>query len=523
MMDSNHKNDSIMEGTMRVYNKIICPYCFAEFNHDDVLFRAETCFNEDDILEEYEIDMMKDGPEKEKARRDNDLKREFQTGIHAKYEEYWKRYGGTTEQTRKRNTTGSMSQFVENYKKPIISPKNPRVVKFDNSDGSGVSFDRDGFLSSVTDIFGGHTSRRVCPECFNPLPRNYGKYPVKFISVIGITRSGKTVYLSSLLDNMYEYADKIGMSPINNDSVNFFIEQNKIQKDTVLPQGTLPERMSQPLCYHLNYFHQGKQILETSTFVIYDIAGENCLDAGSVENFGQFILHSDGIIILQDPKQFQRIYGEAHTMAESVLRTIKDLFVGADHYCSTPIALCISKCDRLIDDDMFSKELVDMLREPVKSAENFKGFCATDYNKISKAIDDFYRGKDKQTRTALKTSFDCYNYFAVSALNCRLVESGETSDVSQEKILMPAETPHPMRIEEPLFWLFKQFGFINSDIDIIDHAVVGKIAKLNEQKKLWKKELSEAQSRRFGRKRRVQECENNINSISRQIHELMNS
>ncbi len=522
MMDSNHKNDSIMEGTMRVYNKIICPYCFAEFNHDDVLFRAETCFNDDDILEEYDIDMMEDGPEKEKARRDNDLKREFQTGIHPKYEEYWRRYGGTTEQTRKRNTTGSMSQFVENYQKPIISPKNPRVVKFDNDNGSGVRLDGDGFLSSVTDVFDGHTSSRVCPECFNPLPRNYGKYPVKFISVIGITGAGKTVYLSSLLDNMYEYADKLGMNPINNDSVNFFIEQNKIQRDIVLPQGTLPERMSQPLCYHLHYFHQGKGESETSTFVIYDIAGENCVDDKSVENFGQFILHSDGIIVLQDPKQFKKIYGEAHTMANSVLRTINNLFVGTD-YCSIPIALCISKCDRLIDDGMFDGKLVEMLNEPVKSAENFKGFCAVDYNKISKAIDDFYRSQDNPTRTALRTSFDCFNYFAVSSLNCRLIESGETSDISQEKILMPAETPRPMRIEEPLFWLFKQFGFINSDVDIQDHAIVGKIAKLNEQKELWEKELSEAQSRRFGRRKRVQECEDNLNSISKQIQELMNS
>lgn len=506
---------------MKVYNKIICPYCFEKFNHDDVFFRAETCFNEDDVLEDYEIDMMEDGPQKEETRYENDLKREFLIGEKEEYTNYWSRFGGTTEQTRRRASSGSMTQFVENYKKPIISPKNRRVVKFDNADGSGVSYDRDDFLSSVTDVFGGHTSSRVCPKCFNPLPRNYGKYPVKFISVIGITGAGKTVYLSSLLDNMYEYADKIGMNPINNDSVNFFIEQNKIQKDVVLPQGTLPERMSQPLCYHLHYFHQGKGVSETSTFVIYDIAGENCVDDRSVENFGQFILHSDGIIILQDPKQFQRIYGEAHTMANSVLRTINNLFVGTE-YCSIPIALCISKCDRLIDDGMFDGQLVEMLNEPVKSAENFKGFCAVDYNKISKAIDEFYRRQDNPTRTALRTSFDCFNYFAVSSLNCRLVESGETSDISQEKILMPAETPHPMRIEEPLFWLFNQFGFINSDADIINHAVVGKISQLNEQRKMWERELSEAQSRRFGRRRRVQECEDNLNSIKRQIQELMN-
>ena len=325
---------------------------------------------------------------------------------------------------------------------------------------------------------------------------------------------------------MYDYVEKLGMSPLHADSVNFFIEQNKIQRDVVLPQGTLPERMSQPLCYHLHYFHQGKGKSETSTFVIYDIAGENCVDIASVENFGQFILQSQGIIILQDPKQFKGIYGEAHEMAQSVLRTIKEIFVGGDDgYCSTPIALCISKSDRLIDDGMFDSKLVEMLNEPVKSSENRKGFCATDYNEISKALDDFYRNQDPKTRTALKNSFDCFNYFAVAALNCRLIESGENSAISNEKILMPAETPHPLRIEEPLFWLFNQFGFINSDIDIIDHAVVGKISKLNERKQVLEREISGARSKKFlgflGKKD-VRKCEAELNIIEKEIQDLMN-
>lgn len=505
------------------FDKIICPYCFREFDHSEVLFRAETCFNEDDILEDYEIDMMENSIEKERTRRENELKREFLVGENENYRNYWSKYGGTTEQTRKRASAGSMSQFVENYKKPLISPKNPRVVKFDADDKKGVKLDRDGFLSSVTDVFNGHTSTRVCPHCCNPLPRNYGKYPVKFISVIGITGAGKTVYLSSLLDNMHDYAATLGMTALNSESVNFFITQNKIAKDIVLPQGTLPERMSQPLCYHLHYFHQGKGMAETSTFVIYDIAGENCVDDESIENFGQFILHSDGIIVLQDPKQFTDIYGEAHTMSESVLRTINNLFVGTK-YCTIPFALCISKCDRLIDDGMFDSELVEMLEEPVRSSENMKGFCASDYNKISVAIDNFYRKHDQPTRLALKNSFDCFNYFAVSSLNCRLVESGETSYISNEKILMPAESPRPMRIEEPLFWLFNQFGFINSDIAIADHAVVGKIEKLNEQKaELYEERKRLDEGFVFRRQQKIDACERNIKAVDNRISELMNS
>ena len=98
------------------FDKIICPYCFREFDHSEVLFRAETCFNEDDILEDYEIDMMENSIEKERTRRENELKREFLVGENENYRNYWSKYGGTTEQTRKRASAGSMSQFLENYK-----------------------------------------------------------------------------------------------------------------------------------------------------------------------------------------------------------------------------------------------------------------------------------------------------------------------------------------------------------------------------------------------------------------------
>ena len=41
------------------------------------------------------------------------------------------------------------------------------------------------------------------PHCHNPLPLpNYGKYPTIFISVVGITTCGKTVYLNQLLTRL---------------------------------------------------------------------------------------------------------------------------------------------------------------------------------------------------------------------------------------------------------------------------------------------------------------------------------
>ena len=46
--------------------------------------------------------------------------------------------------------------------------------------------DPEGFLYQVRDEEGRDTKVRICPHCHNPLPFEYGKYPVKYIAVVGI-------------------------------------------------------------------------------------------------------------------------------------------------------------------------------------------------------------------------------------------------------------------------------------------------------------------------------------------------
>lgn len=372
----------------------------------------------------------------------------------------------------------------------------------------------DGFIVSVKDSSGNLFNDRVCPYCHNSLPHMYGKYPVKRIVLTGAVGCGKTVYLSSLLRNIQTYCTSLNISCIpQSKSVNKYLQNNTIEAGKPLPHATLTDGHIDPLSVDMRLANEDGGIT-TVTIVFYDFAGEEILSQRN--RVQEAIKHADGIIFLQDPIHFQRIINnESPNMYDSGLQTISHLLAKND-YCRIPFAACISKCDILIDDRIYSGELVDLLKENDKSAENFKGFCAIDYNKLSKAIDDFHRKIDFWTRTTLKTSFDCFNYFAVSALNCKTV-------LSDENVLVPTEEPHPMRIEEPLYWLLYQFGLINCDGTIIDHAVVGKIAKINKQKEMWKKELSEAQSRRFGRRRRVQECADNLNRIEKEIQVLMNS
>ena len=73
--------------------KIICPYCFGEFEHDEVHFRLETVKNDGyDISDiEYESDPQK--------KEEMQLSMYFQPKEDEKYENFWKKYGETTELT----------------------------------------------------------------------------------------------------------------------------------------------------------------------------------------------------------------------------------------------------------------------------------------------------------------------------------------------------------------------------------------------------------------------------------------
>ena len=133
----------------------------------------------------------------------------------------------------------------------------------------------DGFVTQAVDLFGKTTHSRVCPYCHNPLPLGFGKNKVKYISIIGITGSGKTVYISQLLKGMTDYASKVGLNAFfTSDHETNFILNNQVKQGKPLPDSTSPKRLSQPMFYDIVRDENGVQ--KTDTIVLYDIAGENC-------------------------------------------------------------------------------------------------------------------------------------------------------------------------------------------------------------------------------------------------------
>lgn len=481
--------------------KIICPYCFGEFEHDEVHFRLETVKNDGyDISDiEYESDPQK--------KEEMQLSMYFQPKEDEKYENFWKKYGETTELT----TQNEQKRFgCQVYQLPIVNPKSPEAAKClklqNHPDGKSDYFIYDDFgrVQGVEDIYGIKSHRRVCPYCHNPLPRGYGKNEVKFISVIGITGSGKTVYISQLLKNMPKYTfNMMHMSSQTPDNrVDNFLDNNPVRKDTPLPDSTMAGRLAQPMTYDIV-----KSGNEGETIVIYDIAGENCKNAEEMERYGDFVMHSHGIILLISPKQIGIIekYGgqngdEDKTKdkdtppPKTVLNTIYNTIVaGNSGLCEIPLAVCISKSDffarSLGEGEENGNDIVRIatsdvtpIQDPV-TRETKPGFNATQYNVIQKKIAKML-ARDPISGT-LQTQYKHYNYFIFSATGCDV----RTEERDGKTVSYPVEDPNPIRIAEPLLWLFKRFGYIKSDTHIRLPALRGDpnqkvIVKLTRRQKV---------------------------------------
>lgn len=463
---------------------IICPYCFKTFDHREVHFRSEKVNQgECEVLpkeyaDESQFENEYKGADKKQLL---DLYREwmfFQERKDPLYEEFWcdkeSGFGGTTEV----NPSDEILN-VKSYLRPVINPSLYEHRKYLKAQESGdyLIYDIDGFATSIEVSYHSTTdfdkfknmkcSRRVCPFCHNPLPLFYGKNQVKFTTVIGVTGAGKTVYLSQLIYGLEEYMNHIGLSAMaTTTSPREFVRNNRVSVGQTLPGATPPSQLLQPIFYDLIRYNGDNQKY-TETLVLYDVAGENCVNPEYMRRFSPFIQHADGIFLLIDPAQFSVLrelmdQGEEKSTPTEVLQAIYGVVLQgkASQLCDTPIAICISKSDMEELQNVMDESLANRLKDEVVCLKDSRGhgisaFNATNYNPIAQGLRKFMDEYESRLELMMYNNYSRYNYFAFSSLGCEVGENHK-----------PIGPILPKRIEEPLFWLLYQFGYIDTDIPV---------------------------------------------------------
>ncbi len=463
---------------------MVCPYCFRTFSHQEVHFRMESCFDQNSLNDEgyQDEDFQTPGvvPEPDRARLlgQTEERRPFLIKDDPLYTQWWKQYGETTEQAY--GIDAKLPCKV--YQLPILNPSDPdhqKSLQVLRADAAGVyrylELDGDGMAISVIDRFGQESRRRVCPHCHNPLPINYGKNNVRFISVIGITGCGKTVYLSQLLNSIQEAVASLNMTATATTDIANFIMSNSVEEGKPLPPASVEGRFSQPMVYDLAR-SVTNTVVQTETIVLYDIAGEDCQSPNAMLKYGKFVQNSNAILLLIDPqkqldlKTKNSVTDSRMRMApQVVLDTIHNVFLKlpGTEKCSIPLAVCVSKSDTFLSyiKDPEARKIADSDMIPLRderTQDYIPEFNSEEYNKLNQEIRKLTKGP---LMAVLRVGFLTYNFFAFSATGCATeVRTDAASGESFQYLTGPAT---PKRIAEPLFWIFCKFGYIKPHTPIL--------------------------------------------------------
>ena len=412
---------------------IICPFCFKKFHDNEVVFRASYIYKEDKSVRS-DSDLFDSGSSsKDKKDEDNDKKLfipyDKAYGIDSKkrdleLETFWE----------SRGKESGFEKYDPGWFHPHIDPQDPnfhRMIKLDgdNVDDNGLVRDNDGFVVRVYEKYGNNASimTKLCPHCHNPLPfTDYGKYPIKFISIVGIRGSGKTVYLNQLMSKFSSAISHVDYT-MGPNTLTQATGSEKVAKRYPLPASTDDKIMRRPVAVDMRGFEGGKD--KSVTIVFYDIAGENCVDPDenkeNVNNntVSQFLAFSDGLLFLIDPEQVpifsnnvdSREIPEVQRVIDVVNKIRPAFNHERAHWDDIPVAVVLTKSDML---DKNSNDIDEIVFRPVDYTNcRTKGFARDEFIKINNALrNEFIRNAD-QIEASLQ-AFHRRGYFAVSAITC---------------------------------------------------------------------------------------------------------
>ena len=439
---------------------ITCPYCFETFRDRDVMFRSKTLYKDSNDMvnkvtngkwkKENELNFS-DDPEAERYRKEVEIHKAFIIkGRSENFQNFWRKYqNGDYPEGERRN--GHLEKEIDfEYNRPIIDPKDVKLT-------SGLRYENDGFLSGMTDICGNLTLSRVCPHCNNPLPHNYGRYPVYHISVIGIKGSGKTVFLSQFLNYLKAECHKIGIvTGVQDPAINRYVDENPVKEGEYLSESTEPEALISPLSINLTIKKQ------TYTFVFHDIAGENCVSANEKVNFSDFIAHSNALIFIIDPKQIEAFgipfeNGNRTIDLGEVFTTIGATFGGK--VGDVPAAVVISQIDRpqcknIMQEKcpmLYQNHITPIYKNALEAKENPK-FNGNEYNNIYDYLDEFLSRDPSIINVG--ANFPNHSYFGISAIGVNVENA------------VPVSEPVPHRVSEPFFWILYKLGLLRTSVPV---------------------------------------------------------
>ncbi|MDV2998282.1 MAG: hypothetical protein N4J56_007987 [Chroococcidiopsis sp. SAG 2025] len=307
------------------------------------------------------------------------------------------------------------------------------------------------------------TSKRACPKCHSELKYVGDNIDEKMIAVIGGRSSGKSSYIAVLINRLENEIGKNFNAGVLADSdrtrkryEDGFYNRIFREKKTLVPtqSATTDSRVKTPMVFRVTFNNGGKR--KAINIVLFDTAGEDMANTDIMSTEARYICEADGIIFLLDPLQIE-------TVRELVPDNLPDRVPDADptriverlyqlheekgkiksgQNLTKPVAFTFSKSDALFS-------IIDPSSALHHSGEHFGYLNLSDLQSVDTEIATYLEEWMGSIFKNKVKHFDCYQYFAVSAF-------GKAPDGDR------LDSISPLRVEDPLLWVFNQFKLIEA-------------------------------------------------------------
>jgi Ni2+-binding GTPase involved in maturation of urease and hydrogenase len=328
--------------------------------------------------------------------------------------------------------------------------------------------------SAKCDKCSSETTKTICPHCHNELPREMVESGGLIISIIGARSSGKTNYITTLINelkhkghliNLGIYDTGVGRKPEEYTTARYktdFYEKLYKNKECHSQTAVDDKRSKIPLIYKL--FSTNKK--DQAYLVLYDTAGENFNDTKAIEKNVKFLKNSDGIILLLDTFCISNVHEklqsklrldpiEKNSEYDSIINNVIKHFddqLNKKQFYAKPLALTFSKIDAIVkNEELFGDaRLPNITMNANSQFLDGDGYSLDDMGSINQGIQDGLYSWDEGQFIESINSPTHFNkkatFFGISALGDMPV-GGTIKNLK------------PYRVMDPLIWILYKLNF----------------------------------------------------------------
>ena len=328
-------------------------------------------------------------------------------------------------------------------------------------------------ISCRTAGCGGRATVRKCPKCGAVIPRMALETPNLPFSIVGVSNSGKTNYITVMLHELSRSSGlKLALGHQTPDTINHQNENyTRIYEEHTPPESTQAgERMPQ-IWYIKNLQKKFGNSVPTYTFTIFDGAGEDHenLDPSMANTaVGEYIKASSAIILMVDPLILKNVRqgvdpdimknslagGESMTKdASNVINSVAEYIkamrgINSKKQLKIPVAVVLTKFDTIIGHKAFGPQA--LIRGKSLSIRDGR-VDNTEIAQIDGEIRNWlYAVGEGGFINTLESHFKEFYFFGVSSYGA----PPKAAYTLEDEI-------RPHRVLDPILWLFKKAKFVD--------------------------------------------------------------